>query len=112
MENLIINNNALETVNEVVEIIRREEEREREQTMNDSMIRLIKNMYNKHHRLYMGDNPEKRKAIQQKYRDLHPKTEEQKEKDREYARLYYLKKKEAKNRNNGIILVAYNLDIS
>jgi len=112
MDNLIINNNVLETVNQVIEIIRREEETERERAVADSMSRVVKNMYNKHHRLYMNDNPEKRKAIQLKYRLAHPKTEEQKERDREYARLYYLKKKEEKNRGNGIVLVEYNLDIS
>jgi KaiC/GvpD/RAD55 family RecA-like ATPase len=112
MDNLIINNNVLETVNQVIEIIRREEETERERAVADSMSRVVKNMYNKHHRLYMNDNPEKRKAIQLKYRQSHPKTEEQKERDREYARLYYLKKKEEKNRGNGIVLVEYNLDIS
>jgi hypothetical protein len=112
MDNLIINNNVFETVNQVIEIIRREEETEREQALNDSMSRVVKNMYNKHHRLYMNDNPEKRKAIQLKYRQAHPKTEEQKERDREYARLYYLKKKEEKNRGNGVIMVEYNLDIS
>jgi len=80
--------------------------------LNEWRLRVVKEMYNKHHRLYMNDNPEKRKAIQLKYRLAHPKTEEQKERDREYARLYYLKKKEEKNRGNGIVLVEYNLDIS
>jgi hypothetical protein len=93
---LVINNNILETVNQVVEIIRREEETEMANTMNS----IIKNMYNKHHRLYMNDNPEKRKAIQEKYKASHPKTDEQKVRDKTYAKMYYLKKKEEKIRNN------------
>ena len=90
---LVINNNVLETVNQVIEIIRREDEQE-------ITNRILKNMYNKHHRLYMNDNPERRKAIQDKYRASHPKTEEQKANDKAYAKMYYLKKKEEKIRNN------------
>ena len=86
---LVINNNVLVTVNQVIEILRREQEQEMTNTMN----RLVKNMYNKHHRLYMNDNPEKRKAIQDKYKASHPKTEEQKARDKTYAKMYYLKKK-------------------
>jgi len=93
---LVINNNVLETVNQVVEIIRREEETEMANTMNS----IVKNMYNKHHRLYMNDNPEKRKTIQEKYKASHPKTDEQKARDKTYAKMYYLKKKEEKIRNN------------
>ena len=102
MDNFIINNNILETVNEVVEIMRREEET----AMAESMRRCVKNMYNKHHRQYMNDNPDKRKAIQQKYRETHPKTESDKLKDKEYARLYYLKNKEIK-RNINMKLINY-----
>ena len=109
MDNFIINNNILETVNEVVEIMRREEET----AMAESMKRCVKNMYNKHHRLYMNANPDKRKAIQQKYRETHPKSESDKLKDKEYARVYYLKKKEIKKSiNNNILIAEYILDIS
>ena len=92
--NIIPLNNVLEDVDRIVVIIAEEERRE----LDNSLNRIVKNMYNKYHRLYMNDNPDTRKAIQQKYRDTHPKTEAQKASDKAYAKAYYLKKKEEKNR--------------
>ena len=90
--NLLPFNNALADVERIVVIIGNEEDRRREEALN----RCIKNMYNKYHRVYMNANPEKRRDIQRKYKETHIKTDEQKERDRIYARNYYLKKKEEK----------------
>jgi hypothetical protein len=90
--NILPLNNVLADVDRIVIILAEEENRNVEQSLN----RTVQNMYNKHHRLYMQANPDKRRAIQQKYRETHPKTEEQKAIDKAYAKAYYLKKKEEK----------------
>jgi hypothetical protein len=90
--NILPLNNVLADVDRIVVILAEEENRNIDTAFN----RTIQNMYNKHHRLYMQANPDKRRAIQQKYRETHPKTEEQKAIDKAYAKAYYLKKKEEK----------------
>ena len=92
--NILPINNVLADVDRIVVIVAEEERRD----LDYALSRIVRNMYNKYHRLYMNDNPEKRKAIQQKYRETHPKTEVQKAIDKAYAKAYYLKKKEEKNR--------------
>jgi hypothetical protein len=90
--NIIPLNNVLADVDRIVVILAEEENRNVDMALN----RTIKNMYNKHHRIYMNNNPDKRRAIQQKYKETHPKTEEQKAIDKAYSKAYYLRKKEEK----------------
>jgi hypothetical protein len=92
--NILPINNVLVDVDRIVVIVAEEENRNIDTAFN----RTIKNMYNKHIRMYNQANPDKRRAIQQKYRETHPKSEIQKIVDKAYAKAYYLKKKEEKNR--------------
>ena len=101
--NILPIHNVLADVDRIVVILGHEEERR----MKETLDRIIRNMYNKYQRAYMLNNPEKRRAVQEKYRDSHPKTEEQRIKDREYSKAYYLKKKEEKR-----IINLRNSDIS
>jgi len=92
--NILPINNVLVDIDRIVVIVAEEERRD----LDNALSRIVKNMYNKYHRLYMNDNPEKRREIQRKYREAHPKSEAQKANDKAYAKAYYLKKKEEKNR--------------
>ena len=68
--------------------------------MENNISPTLKNYYNEYQRIYKHINKDKIKQIQQKYKQNHPKTEEQKNKDREYAKNYYLLKKHNNNNNN------------
>ena len=94
--NILPLHNVLADVDRIVVILAEEGNRNVDMSLN----RTVQNMYNKHIRLYNQANPDKRKAIQEKYRASHPKTEEQKAIDKAYAKAYYLKKKEEQRIRN------------
>ena len=96
--NILPFNNVLEDVNRIIVILAEEETGHIEYSIN----RTVQKMYNRHHREYMRANPDKRKVIQDKYREKHPKTDADRVKDREYAKAYYIKKKE-ENRIRNLI---------
>lgn len=53
----------------------------------------MKTIYNRYMKLYNKNNKEKRRAIQRKYIEAHPKNDIQRAIDKQYQKAYYLKKK-------------------
>ena len=53
----------------------------------------MKTIYNRYMKFYNKNNSDKRRAIQRKYNETHPRTDIQKAISKEYNKAYYLKKK-------------------
>ena len=57
----------------------------------------LKTIYNRYMKLYNKNNPEKRREIQRKYNETHPKNDIQRAISKEYQKAYYLKRKLEQN---------------